>query len=90
MSRPPRQFNTLNLTGEEGVTMTGSGWLTLLGSGLIGNSTGSITGGTLAGSARRRADRYYPAQPYDWQCHRRQRRHHGIDQGRIGHADSYR
>ena len=44
-------FNTLNLTGTEGVTMTGSGSLTLLGGGLIGNTSGTISGGTLAGSA---------------------------------------
>ncbi len=43
-------FNTLNLTGTVGVTMGASGRLTLTGSGLIGNTSGVITGGTLAGS----------------------------------------
>jgi autotransporter-associated beta strand protein len=46
-----RSFNTLNLTYGEGATMTGSGSLTLLGSGVIGNTVGTISGGTLAGSA---------------------------------------
>jgi autotransporter-associated beta strand protein len=44
-------FNTLNLTGTVGVSMTGSGLLQLADAGLIGNTTGSITGGTLEGSA---------------------------------------
>ena len=44
-------FNTLNLSGTVGVTMTGSGSLTLAGGGLIGNTSGSISGGILAGSA---------------------------------------
>ena len=34
-------FNTLNLTYAYGVTMTGSGSLTLLGGGLIGNTFGA-------------------------------------------------
>ena len=44
-------FYTLNLTGAAGVTMTDSGSLTLLGGGLIGNTSGTISGGILAGSA---------------------------------------
>jgi fibronectin-binding autotransporter adhesin len=44
-------FNTLNLTGTEGVAMTGSGSLTLAGGGLIGNTSGTISGGTLEGSS---------------------------------------
>ena len=44
-------YNTLNLTGSEGLTMTASGKLTLAGGGLIGNTSGSVSGGTLAGSA---------------------------------------
>ena len=34
-----------------GVTMSGAGSLTLAGGGLIGNTTGTISGGTLEGSA---------------------------------------
>ena len=44
-------FNTLNLSGTVGVSMTGSGSLTLLGGGLLGNTSGSIGGGVLTGSA---------------------------------------
>ncbi len=44
-------FNTLNLTGTEGVTMSGAGSLTLLGGGLIGNTSGTISGGSLQGSS---------------------------------------
>ena len=46
-----KSFNTLNLSGSIGATMTGSGAITVAGGGLIYNSTGTITGGTLAGSA---------------------------------------
>ena len=46
-----KSFNTLNFSGAIGATMTGSGALTVAGGGLIYNSTGAITGGTLAGSA---------------------------------------
>ena len=42
-----KSYNTLNLTGTEGVTMSGAGSLNLSGGGLIGNTSGSITGGTL-------------------------------------------
>ena len=44
-------INSLNLAGTAGVTMTGSGTLTLNSGGLIASTTGSITGGTLEGSA---------------------------------------
>jgi fibronectin-binding autotransporter adhesin len=44
-------FNTLNLTGANGVTMVSPGSLTLLGGGLIGNTSGVISGGTLRGSS---------------------------------------
>ena len=46
-----KTFNTLNLTGTLGVTMSGAGSLTLAGGGLIGNTTGTISGGTLEGSS---------------------------------------
>ena len=43
-------FNTLNLSGTVGVSMSGAGSLTLLGGGLIGNSSGgTISGGSLQG-----------------------------------------
>ncbi len=42
-----KSFNTLNLTGAEGVTMSGSGSLNLSAGGLIGNTSGAVTGGTL-------------------------------------------
>jgi fibronectin-binding autotransporter adhesin len=45
-----KSLNTLNLTSSLGVTMSGTGSLTLVGGGLIGNTTGTISGGTLAGS----------------------------------------
>jgi len=44
-------FNTLNLTYDEGVTMTGKGSLTLVAGGLIGNTSGAVSGGTVTGSA---------------------------------------
>ena len=44
-------FNTLNLSGTVGLSMTGSGSLALLGRGLLGNTSGSIGGGVLTGSA---------------------------------------
>ena len=44
-------FNSLNLTGSLGVTMSGSGSLKLTSGGLIGNTTGAISGGTLEGSS---------------------------------------
>jgi fibronectin-binding autotransporter adhesin len=44
-------FNTLNLTSTEGVTMTGTGSLTLVGGGLLANTSGVISGGTLEGSS---------------------------------------
>ncbi len=46
-----RSFNSLNLTGTQGVTMSGGGSLTLASGGLIGNTSGAVSGGTLAGSA---------------------------------------
>jgi autotransporter-associated beta strand protein len=46
-----KSFNTLNLTGSIGATMTGGGSVTLAGGGLLANITGLITGGTLMGSA---------------------------------------
>ncbi len=46
-----RSFNTLNLTGALSVAMSGAGALTLVGGGLIGNTSGTISGGALAGSA---------------------------------------
>ncbi len=46
-----RSFNSLNLTLGEGVSMTGAGSLTLASGGLIGNTTGMITGGSLEGSS---------------------------------------
>jgi len=45
-----KSFNTLNLTAASGVALADSGSLTLLGGGLIGNTSGVISGGTLAGS----------------------------------------
>ena len=43
-------INTLNLSGSLGVSMTGTAAsLTLAGGGLIGNTTGTISGGTLQG-----------------------------------------
>ena len=44
-------LNTLNLTYGYGVTMTGTGSLTLAGGGLIGDSRDVISGGTLEGSS---------------------------------------
>jgi fibronectin-binding autotransporter adhesin len=44
-------FNTLNLTGALSVMMSSAGKLTLAAGGLIGNTTGNISGGTLEGSA---------------------------------------
>ncbi len=46
-----KSFNTLNLTGTEGVAMSGLGSLALLGGGLLGNTSGTISGGVLTGSA---------------------------------------
>ena len=38
-----KTFYTLNLSGTAGVAMSGAGSLTLLGGGLIGNTSGSIS-----------------------------------------------
>ena len=46
-----KSFYTLNLTGSLGVSMSGAGALTVLGGGLIGNTSGTISSGTLAGTA---------------------------------------
>ena len=45
-----KSFNTLNLTGSVGVAMSGLGSITLVSGGLIGDTTGAISGGTLKGS----------------------------------------
>ncbi len=45
-----KSFSTLNLTGTLGVAMSGAGALTFQSGGLIGNTTGVISGGTLEGS----------------------------------------
>ena len=44
-------FNSLNLTGTAGVTMSDTGSLTLVSGGLLGNTSGTISGGVLSGSA---------------------------------------
>ena len=46
-----KSFNTINLTNGTGVTMSAGGVLTLVGGGLLANTSGSMTGGTLKGSA---------------------------------------
>ena len=45
-----KTFNSLNLTGSEGVTMGSGGALTLVSGGILANTSGSISGGTLTGS----------------------------------------
>ncbi len=45
-----KTFNSLKLTGTVGVSMSDSGSLALLSGGLIGNTSGMISGGTLGGS----------------------------------------
>jgi fibronectin-binding autotransporter adhesin len=46
-----KAFNTLDLSGTVGVTMTGSGQLTLNAGGLLADTSGTVTGGTLQGSS---------------------------------------
>jgi hypothetical protein len=84
-----KTFNSLDLTGTIGVTMSG-GSLTLLSGGLLGNTSGTISGGVLVRFTQRRTDRIHPAAADDRQHDRRQRRGNGADEGRFRDSGTHR
>ena len=79
-------FNSLNLAGTVGVTMSGGGALTLVKRRHSSATRAARSAAALWRLVRRRPDRDYAAESHDRQRDRQQRRTHRTDQGWVRHA----